>query len=68
MRYLKTYNQLFKSDTNITQENLYHLLDIDNLRYVIETDTLTSYQAGGGKISTTRNFMLNNYLGDNSTT
>ena len=65
MKFLKSY-KLFES--KVTQPELYHLLDIEKLNYVIDTDKIKSYRAGGGKISTTRNFLLNGYLGDNVST
>ena len=66
MKFLKTYNQLFENA--VTQENLYHLVDNTKLNYIIDNDVIDTYTAGDGKISTTRNLMLNGYLGDNVTT
>ncbi len=47
---------------------LYHILDNDKLKYVFENDHLRPYTASHlSGISTTRNKMMNGYLGDNST-
>lgn len=56
------YEQFIES-----REELYHILDVDNLNYVLDNDKISSYKAGNGKISTTRDFKLNSYLGDNVT-
>jgi hypothetical protein len=42
---------------------LYHILDYRKLNYVLETNTIRSYTAGGGRISLTRDKMFNSYLG-----
>ena len=46
---------------------LYHILDYEKLLFVLKTNTLQSYKAGGGNISFTRNKSMNGYLGDNPT-
>jgi len=45
---------------------LYHLVDINKLNYILNTNTIKSYKFSN--ISLTRNKMLNYYLGDVSTT
>ena len=44
--------------------DLYHILDYNKLLYVLENNKITSYKAGRGRISLTRNKMMNSYLGD----
>jgi len=46
--------------------NLYHIVDIEKLNYILDNNKIQSYKAGEGKISLTRNKMLTGYLGDNS--
>jgi hypothetical protein len=47
---------------------LYHIIDFEKLKYIIENNHLKSFKAGNsGGISTTRNKMMQGYLGDNST-
>jgi len=45
---------------------LYHLVNIDKLNYIIDTNTIKSYKFPN--ISLTRNKLLNSYIGDSSTT
>lgn len=58
MKYLK-YFKIFESK-NI--QNLYHIVDIEKLLYILEQNKITSFKFS--KISTTRNKMMNRYLGD----
>ena len=51
-----------------TLGDLYHLLDYEKMLFISETNSIKSYLAGGGKISLTRNKMMNNYLGDSPQT
>lgn len=46
--------------------NLYHIVDVEKLNYILDNNKIVSYKAGEGKISLTRNKMLSGYLGDNS--
>jgi hypothetical protein len=47
---------------------VYHILDFEKLKYVIENNHLKTYRASHkGGISTTRNKMMNSYLGDGPT-
>lgn len=59
MKYLK---KLILERKNLG--DLYHVLDYDKLLYVLKNNKITSYKAGDGNISLTRNKMLNSYLGD----
>lgn len=54
--------QIFESK-NI--QNLYHILDTEKLHFVLTNNEIKSYKFH--YISTTRNKMMNGYLGDNST-
>lgn len=53
--------QLFTESKNY--QNLYHIIDFEKLRYIIENNKLSSYKAGGGYISFTRDKMMGGYLG-----
>lgn len=46
--------------------NLYHIVDIEKLNFILDNNKIESYRAGNGKISLTRNKMMTGYLGDNS--
>lgn len=59
MKYLK---KLILERKNLG--DLYHVLDYTKLLYVLKNNKIKSYKAGNGKISLTRNKMLNSYLGD----
>ena len=60
MKYIK----LFLESKNLG--NLYHIVDIEKLNYILDNNKIVSYKAGDGKISLTRNKMMTGYLGDNS--
>ena len=60
MKYIK----LFLESKNLG--NLYHIVDIEKLNYILDNNKIESYKAGEGRISLTRNKMLTGYLGDNS--
>jgi hypothetical protein len=60
MKYIK----LFLESKNLG--NLYHIVDIEKLNYILDNNKIESYKAGDGKISLTRNKMMTGYLGDNS--
>jgi len=56
-------------NTNITEGvnygNLYHIIDNNKFKFIIDNDKLSPYIASNsGKISFTRNKMMNSYLGD----
>lgn len=53
--------QLFTESKNY--QNLYHIIDFEKLRYIIENNKLSPYKAGGGYISFTRDKMMGGYLG-----
>lgn len=59
MRYIK----LFLESKSLG--NLYHIVDIEKLNYILDNNKIVSYKAGDGKISLTRNKMMTGYLGDN---
>lgn len=61
MKYIKRINE------GKQLGDLYHVLDYKKLLYVLQSNTLRSYKAGGGKISTSRSKMFNSYLGDSPT-
>jgi hypothetical protein len=42
-------------------QNVYHIVNVDNLRYILDNNEITSYKYP--KISTTRNKMMNFYIG-----
>lgn len=56
--------KLFLESKNLG--NLYHIVDVEKLNYILDNNKIVSYKAGEGKISLTRNKMLSGYLGDNS--
>lgn len=43
-------------------QNLYHIVDYDKLKYILENNKISSFKFGN--ISLTRNKMMNGYLGD----
>lgn len=61
MKYLKSINE----GKHIG--DLYHVLDYEKLKFVLQSNTIRSYKAGGGRISTSRDKMFNSYLGDTPT-
>lgn len=46
--------------------SLYHILDLEKFEYVMKNNQIKSHTAGEGKISLTRDIMMNHYLGDNA--
>jgi len=56
----------FKMFENKQVGELYHLVDIDKLNFIIDTNTIKSYKFNN--ISLTRNILLNSYIGNNPTT
>jgi hypothetical protein len=61
MKYLKSINE----GKHIG--DLYHVLDYEKLKFVLQSNTIRSYKGGGGRISTSRDKMFNSYLGDTPT-
>ena len=59
------FNQ-FSSIKESNYQNLYHILDMEKIKYLFENNRLTPYKAGGGYISFTREKMMNSYLGSNN--
>ena len=57
MKYLKS---IYESKN---LNDLYHILDYEKLLFVLNNNVIKSYKAGNGRISTTRDKMLNSYLG-----
>ena len=58
-----TYFKLFEKKNLAV---LYHLLDVNKMNFVLDTNTIKSYKFSN--ISLTRNKMMSGYLGDNSGT
>jgi hypothetical protein len=59
---LKNFNNYIFESKN--SGNLYHIVDYDKLSFILDNNIITSYNFSN--ISTTRNKMLNNYIGNNT--
>lgn len=56
------FNEFIKESN---YQNLFHILNMEKIKYLFENESLTPYQAGNGYVSFTRDKMMNGYLGSN---
>jgi hypothetical protein len=65
---IKMFKEYIRINESKNYQNLYHIIDFNKLKFILENDLVKPYKASNGNsISTTRDKMMNSYLGDSPT-